>query len=78
MCNAQTHRKPRASPNQAVLEYDFKVIRQPGSISSHWDYFGNEVTMFSVTEPHREMIVTSCCTVELASLQLPDLNQSPT
>jgi|SRR6516165_1323854 transglutaminase-like putative cysteine protease len=77
MCHTQTHLKPRTSPTQAVLEYDFQVGPQPGSISSETDYFGNEVTLFSVAEPHRELIITSYCAAELASSQPPDLNQSP-
>lgn len=77
MCHTQTHLMPRACPNQAVLEYEFKVSPQPGSMTSHKDYFGNEVTLFSVAEPHQELIITSRCLAELAPPPVPDLDQSP-
>jgi len=77
MCHTEAHLIPRACPNQTVLEYEFKVSPQPGSINSHRDYFGNEVTSFSVAEPHRELIVTSRCLAELTAPVLPDLEQSP-
>lgn len=77
MCHTQAHLMPRVCPNQRVLEYEFKVGPYPGRISSYRDYFGNEVTSFSVAEPHRELIISSRCLAELTVPVPADLNQSP-
>ena len=77
MCHTQAHLSPRACPNQRILEYQFNVSPHPGTTNSYKDYFGNEVTSFTVAEPHRELIVSSRCLAELTAATLPDLDQSP-
>ena len=77
MCHTQVHLRHRACANQTVLQYELTVSPQPGLFTSHKDYFGNEVTSFSVAEPHRELIITARCLAELHPSTLADLEQSP-
>ena len=76
MCHTEVHLEPRSSRRQAVLEYSLEVSPQPDSLLSREDYFGNEVTFFSIAEAHRELIITSRCLVELAPAPSPSLDLS--
>ena len=49
----------------------------PDFVASREDYFGNEVSSFSIHEPHRELIVTARSQVELKALAPPHLDLSP-
>jgi transglutaminase-like putative cysteine protease len=77
MCHTEVHLQPRASKNQTILEFALDVSPTPGSLLSHEDYFGNEVTFFSIAEPHRELIITSRCLANLEPAAPPALELSP-
>ena len=64
MCHTEVHLTPRPRQNQTILEYELEVSPTPDSLLSREDYFGNEVTFFSIAEPHRELIITSRCLAE--------------
>ena len=49
----------------------------PDSVASREDYFGNEVSSFSIHEPHRELIITAHSRAELTPLSPPHLDLSP-
>ena len=68
---------PRPRENQTVLEYELDVSPTPDSLLSREDYFGNEVTFFSIAEPHRELIITSRCLADLEASTPPALELSP-
>ena len=68
MCHTEVHLQPRARKNQTVLEFGLDVSPTPDSLLSREDYFGNEVTFFSIDEPHRELIITSRCLVDLEAV----------
>ena len=65
MCNTEVHLQPRSREHQTILEFDLQVSPTPDSLLSREDYFGNEVTFFSIAEPHRELIITSRCLADV-------------
>jgi transglutaminase-like putative cysteine protease len=77
MCHTEVHLQPRPRKNQTILEFGLEVTPTPDSLLSHQDYFGNEVTFFSIAEPHRELIITSRCLANLEASAPPTLDLSP-
>jgi transglutaminase-like putative cysteine protease len=77
MCHTEVHLHPRPRANQTILEFSLDVTPTPDSLLSREDYFGNEVTFFSIAEPHRELIITSRCLANLEPSALPALDLSP-
>ncbi len=77
MCHTEVHLRPRPRPNQTILEFALDVIPTPDSLLSRQDYFGNEVTFFSIAEPHRELVITSRCLADLETSAPPSLDLSP-
>jgi transglutaminase-like putative cysteine protease len=78
MCHTEVHLHPRARKNQTILDFTLEVSPTPDSLLSHQDYFGNEVTFFSIAEPHRELVITSRCLADLEASAPPALELSPT
>jgi transglutaminase-like putative cysteine protease len=76
-CHNEVHLAPRPRANQILLEHSLTVSPAPELIVSREDYFGNEVSAFSIHEPHRELIVTSHSRAVLTSLSPPHLDLSP-
>jgi transglutaminase-like putative cysteine protease len=76
-CHTEVHLAPRPRPNQTLLEHSLTVSPAPDSVASREDYFGNEVSAFSIHEPHRELIVTARSQAELTPLSPPNLDLSP-
>jgi transglutaminase-like putative cysteine protease len=77
MCNTEVHLHPRPRENQAILEYELEVNPRPDSLLTREDYFGNQVTFFSIAEPHRELTITSRCLANLEASAPPTLDLSP-
>ncbi len=77
MCHTEVHLQPRARQNQTILEFGLEVTPTPDSLLTREDYFGNEVTSFSIAEPHRELIITSRCLANLEPAAPPALDLSP-
>jgi transglutaminase-like putative cysteine protease len=77
MCHTEVHLHPRARQHQSILEFSLDVTPTPNLLLSRADYFGNEVTFFSVAEPHRELIITSRCVANLEEVTPPALELSP-
>jgi transglutaminase-like putative cysteine protease len=71
------HLHPRPRKNQSILEFALDVSPTPDSLLSHEDYFGNEVTFFSIAEPHRELSITSRCLANVDAVAPPALELSP-
>jgi transglutaminase-like putative cysteine protease len=76
-CHTEVHLAPRPRANQTLLEHSLTVNPAPDSMASREDYFGNEVSAFSIHEPHRELIVTARSRAELTPLSPPHLDLSP-
>jgi transglutaminase-like putative cysteine protease len=77
MCHTEVHLKPRPREHQTILEFGLEVMPTPDSLLSHEDYFGNEVTFFSIAEPHRELSITSRSVADLEESTPPALELSP-
>src|ERR1700689_3673988 len=77
MCNTEVHLSPRPRGNQTILEYQLEVSPPPDSMVSRGDYFGNQVTFFSIAEPHRELVITSRCLADVEPSTPPTLELSP-
>ncbi len=77
MCQTEVHLQPRPRQHQTILEFALDVTPTPDSLLSREDYFGNQVTFFSIAEPHREMIVTSRSVADLEPSTPPALDLSP-
>jgi transglutaminase-like putative cysteine protease len=77
MCYTEVHLHPRAGKNQTILEFALDISPTPDSTLSREDYFGNEVTFFSIAEPHRELIITSRCLANVEATDAPALELSP-
>ncbi|MGA8845151.1 MAG: transglutaminase N-terminal domain-containing protein, partial [Nocardioides sp.] len=55
---------PRALPWQQVPSHRVTVTPTPADLTSDVDYYGNRVTYFQVSEPHRELCVEGTSEVE--------------
>src|ERR1700733_14372240 len=77
MCHTEVHLHPRSRKNQTILEFELDVTPTPDSLLSREDYFGNQVTFFSIAEPHRELIITSRCLADVETSTPPTLDLSP-
>jgi len=77
MCHTQVHLTPRMCPGQTVIKCEIHVNPEPDSRSSYQDYFGNDVTSFSVAEPHHELTISSRSLAEMIPRTLPELEHSP-
>jgi transglutaminase-like putative cysteine protease len=76
-CHSEAHLTPRACPGQTVLDHRLSIDPEPDFSADRDDYFGNPVTMFSISQPHRELTITSRCTVDVTPAGTPKLQLSP-
>jgi transglutaminase-like putative cysteine protease len=77
MCHTEVHLTPRPRQHQTILDYSLEVSPTPDSLLSREDYFGNEVTFFSIAEPHRELVITSRCLANVETSVPPALDLAP-
>ena len=49
-CQSEARLTPRALPWQTLVESRIQTTPEPASIARHKDYFGNEVTSFTIVE----------------------------
>lgn len=65
-CQSEVRLTPRALPWQALVESRIDTTPEPASVGSHRDYFGNEVTTFTILESHDgfSTVATSLVDVE--------------
>ncbi len=76
-CHSEAHLTPRPCPGQTVLDHDLDIDPAPDFSATRSDYFGNPVTMFSISQPHRELTITSRCAIDLTPTDAPRLQFSP-
>ncbi len=78
ICYNRAHLSPRVDGHQNVIERRIDVTPASAVFAEpRNDFFGNEVTYFTVQEPHNSMEVTLHARVDVASCEYRDLNQSP-
>lgn len=60
------HVVPRSLPWQRVESTAVRIEPVPGDLSQDIDYYGNTITYFQVSEPHRELVVTAVSEVDVS------------
>src|ERR1044071_1122967 len=64
-CQSEVRLTPRALPWQALLESRIEGTPGPASIEAHKDYFGNDVTTFTILESHDRFALVSTSVVDV-------------
>ncbi|MFO6453117.1 MULTISPECIES: transglutaminase N-terminal domain-containing protein [unclassified Aeromicrobium] len=59
------HVEPRSTSWQQVDSVDVRIEPTPGDASRDIDFYGNAVSYFQVTEPHRTLVVDATSEVEV-------------
>ena len=77
ICHTEVHLCPREHPSQTVLEHELDIVPAPDFLESRRDYFGNEVSYFSIHEPHETLTITARSVVEVESGEPPEATLSP-
>ena len=49
--------KPRTFTPNVLLENEIRIEPTPKTITERVDYFGNRLTIFTVQEPHQELVI---------------------
>ena len=70
ICHTEVHLAPRDGPNQRVLDHSLSVIPMPDATFRHKDYFGNDVTYFSIHEPHATLTISAVSLLEMEPYDL--------
>ena len=77
LCQNLAHLTPRTTAEQQCQQTTLLINPQPSVLSSRTDYFGNQLTFFSVQEPHRKLTVTASHLVEVTPPTPVDANLTP-
>jgi transglutaminase-like putative cysteine protease len=56
---------PRALPFQGCWDYQITIDPNPAILTHHEDYFGNRTAFFTVSRPHRTLVITARSRVEV-------------
>jgi transglutaminase-like putative cysteine protease len=68
---------PRNLPRQMCWESYVSILPEPPVTSTHFDYFGNTLTSFTLQEPHDSLIVEANSDLEVSVGDSPDFSLSP-
>jgi len=68
---------PRNLPRQRCSRSQIAIAPAPPSSITRIDYFGNELTFFTLREPHGCLTVEASSELEVQSVEAPDFSQSP-
>ena len=66
ICHTAVHLTPRTGRTQRVLDHKLSIVPMPEATFNHKDYFGNDVTYFSIHEPHRTLTISAASLIEMA------------
>ena len=69
--------QPRDTGTQRVIESRLSIVPEPQYLHRRTDYFGNNVHIFMVQHPHRELAITATSLVETACPVTPAPDQTP-
>lgn len=70
-CQSEVRLTPRALPWQALVESRIEVTPGPASVEAHKDYFGNDVTTFTILESHDRFAIVSTSVVDVQPRPAP-------
>ncbi len=77
LCQNLAHLTPRETAEQHCRQTMLVIRPQPAILSSRADYFGNQLTFFSVQEPHRTLSITASHEVEVSPRAAVDPQKTP-
>ncbi len=77
ICHTAVHLNPRGSLHQRVISHRLEVSPEPVFSVTRNDYFGNEITVFSIHEPHQTLTISSKSVVELQPEEPPPAGLTP-
>src|SRR5689334_11882009 len=70
-CQSEVRLTPRALPWQALIESRIQATPEPASVEAHKDYFGNDVTTFTILESHDRFVIVSTSIVDVQPRPAP-------
>ena len=59
ICHTEVYLTPRASALQTLLQHELTIDPAPDTRAGRKDYFGNDVTAFSINRPHRTLTIAA-------------------
>jgi transglutaminase-like putative cysteine protease len=65
ICHTEVHLAPRSDGNQRLLEHALSIVPSPDATFTHKDYFGNDVSYFSIHEPHQTLTISASSLIEM-------------
>jgi transglutaminase-like putative cysteine protease len=63
--------RPRPAPGQQLLRNEVYIEPAPASVTDRVDYFGNQLSFFTIEEPHKELVVEARSEVRVDEDTLP-------
>ena len=64
-CQSEVRLTPRALPWQSLIESKIQATPAPAAVETHKDYFGNDVTTFTILESHDRFAIVGTSVVEV-------------
>lgn len=77
ICHTEVHLSPLTGPSQRLLSHKLEISPEPAYMVTRKDYFGNEVTAFSIQEAHETLSVTARSEVEILASEPPHPSLTP-
>jgi transglutaminase-like putative cysteine protease len=68
---------PRHYGKQHCLTHELTVTPEPGTVSTHRDYFGNPTHFIGIETSHQQLVVKSCSRVALSPAFIPEPLETP-
>jgi len=65
ICHTEVHLTPRDDRKQRLLDHNLTIVPMPEATFRHRDYFGNDVTYFSIHEPHQTLTISAASLIEM-------------
>jgi transglutaminase-like putative cysteine protease len=76
-CQSEVRLTPRALPWQALIESRIEATPGAASVEAHKDYFGNDVTTFTILESHDRFTIVATSVVDVQPRPAPDASERP-
>ena len=76
-CQSEVRLTPRALPWQALVESRIEATPGAASVEAHKDYFGNDVTTFTILESHDRFTVVATSVVDVQPRPAVDAADRP-
>ena len=64
-CQSEVRLTPRALPWQSLIDTRIQATPSPAAIDTHKDYFGNDVTTFTILENHDRFAIVATSLVDV-------------